>query len=879
MEYDDPPSSQLLVEPLSEREQDIIQGLSEGLTNAQLAERLFLALSTVKWYIRQLNQKLHTSNRNEIVERTQELGLLEVVEPTQSVLRPRDNLPRQTTPFVGRDAELDDIHRLIEKTEVRLLTILAPGGMGKTRVALEAVQQQINNFPDGVYFVQLQPISDVANIVSHIASSAGYPFVSDGREPKQQVLDFLANKQILLLMDNWEHLLNGVSLINEILQVAPAVKILATSREKLNLLGETVYVLQGMEFPTWETPEDALRYDAVQLLVQVAQRVKPDWQVTDDNLDYVARICKLTQGMPLGILLAMSWLDTLPIQEIAHEIQSNVDFLESEMRDMPDRQQSIRAIFDYSWDRLTEAEQRVFSKVSVFRGGFTRQAAEPITGASLRGLQGLVNKALLIRNHIGRYDVHELLRQFAEEQLKQLGDVESLQDAHMSYYMNALRDKESDLKAKRQLEALQAIDVDYQNVRLAWQRACFQRDFDTINGSIDSVFIYFIGRSLWMDGVEFFNLARESLRPAKDEALHPVFGKVLSRYYLGDDFIEQVKIAYEIAQEQDDLVEMGRNLSLLSIHASIQNDAKMFQHYTEKTFSTLRQSGDSFWLTIALGAACYNYVHIGETDQAHSYATEELTLAQANQNFMSIAHAFNMLMSIELIRGNYDVAKRYIDEAIYVGRLLANGGLGLNLCLIAFMYLYSGEPSSVQVYIQEAHAIGKDLNSNQIIGFAQGLTIALRTYQGRYAEAWTLSDICLENVGIHRDKALLRLFIGLCACGVGEVEQAIPHFLGCIEYARSLNSTHVLTISLSIPAMIFASRGETVRATELASYCYNHSSSVKAYWDIDPLFNQLLRDLESESGKDNFQTAWEQGKSLDLDTVVQELVDEFGGAN
>ena len=225
------------LDALNDRELELIPLLAEGLSNKEIAERLFLAPSTVKWYVRQLNSKLGTVSREEIAERAEQFGLMGAKQAEQTYLRPRSNLPRQTTTFIGRDHELEEIHQIIEREDVRLLTILAPGGMGKTRVALEAAEQQMNHYPDGVYFVPLQPISSPDAIIPQIAASTFFRFQEDARSQRQQVLDFLSDKRMLLCMDNWEHLLEGAPLINEILRAAPDVKIMATSREKLNLIG------------------------------------------------------------------------------------------------------------------------------------------------------------------------------------------------------------------------------------------------------------------------------------------------------------------------------------------------------------------------------------------------------------------------------------------------------------------------------------------------------------------------------------------------------------------------------------------------------------------------------------------------------------------
>ena len=396
--------------------------------------------------------------------------------PTPSLSLPKHNLPAQVTPFVGREEELTELGRLLADATVRLVTVLGPGGMGKTRLGLAHAEQELGQFQNGVYFVALAPLSEPKQIVTAIAEATGYPFQADARSPKQQILDFLQPKQTLLVLDNFEHLLVGATLVSEILQTAPKVKLLITSRERLKLSGETIFVLQGLDFPDWETPEDALTYSAVKLFVQSAKRAQPGFELLADDLHYVARICRLTQGMPLGIVLAGAWLEMLSPQEIATELSQNLDLLETDLDDVPARQRSIRTVFDYAWERLTENEQTVLMKASVFRDGFIREAAQAVTRASLRVLMSLVNKSLLQRDGEGRYQIHELLRQYAVEKLPQFETIaKDTRNQHCGYYSAFLGNHDENLKGENQQSALAALDLDIENARIAWQWAVKQK--------------------------------------------------------------------------------------------------------------------------------------------------------------------------------------------------------------------------------------------------------------------------------------------------------------------------------------------------------------------------------------------------------------------
>ena len=387
---------------------------------------------------------------------------------------PRHNLPAQTTAFVGREEELAEINTRLQDPACRLLTLLGPGGIGKTRLALRLAEDLIEAepacFEHGVFFVSLAPFRRAEGVVPAVAEALGYSFrteVEGGTRttPRRQLLDYLRRKQLLLVMDNYEHLLadgtprggesgsDGTGFVTDVLSTAPGVKILVTSRSGLRVQGEHLYPLTGLQVPDamLRSPADdwqTLRgYSAVELFRQGARQARPDFELRSADMVHVARICRLVQGMPLGILLAAAWVGMLTPEEIAAEIQQSFDFLESDLRDVPLRQRSIRAAFDHSWRLLDEREREVFRGLSVFCGGFTREAAWEVVGASLRDLMSLVHKSLLLPSSPGRYGLHELLRQYAAERLDLAPEQEEgVQERHCSFYSAALEPWAGELK-------------------------------------------------------------------------------------------------------------------------------------------------------------------------------------------------------------------------------------------------------------------------------------------------------------------------------------------------------------------------------------------------------------------------------------------------
>ncbi len=341
-----------------------------------------------------------------------------------------------------------ELQQLLASPDVRLITILGAGGMGKSHLAQELAWRCRAHTGAGVFFVALAAVTDAEGMILAVIDALGYPLQADRRAPEQQLLDYLHRKQLLLVLDNFEHLLTAAGLVNDLLRAAPGVKILVTSRAPLQLSGETHYVLGSLAYPAQAATTAAVDYGAVALFIACARRLRPTFAPNADELSAIVCICRLVEGMPLGILLAASWIPLLSLQTIADEISHNLDFLEAELRDLPARHHSLRAVFTQSWQRLGETERTVFMRLAVFRRGFTRQAAESVAGASLPTLRVLVNQSLLQVEQGERYTLHELLRQYAAAELAAAQQSTATHARHCAYYLDWLAQRAAILQAR-----------------------------------------------------------------------------------------------------------------------------------------------------------------------------------------------------------------------------------------------------------------------------------------------------------------------------------------------------------------------------------------------------------------------------------------------
>jgi predicted ATPase len=818
-------------------------------------------------------------------ETVRKIGSKVGVDRQQPAL-PRHNLPAQITPFIGREIELAELAVLLAGADERLVTIVGSGGMGKTRLALAAAEASLatDHFPHGVYFVSLAPLNEVGHIISAIAEVVGCVIEAEGQvgqSTSAQLLSYLRKRALLLVLDNFEHLLDGATLVADILQTASQVQILATSRERLHLRGEQLFPVRGLSFPDWETSGRRSIDTAVQLFIQSARRVRPHFEPTDDDLTALTRICRLVEGMPLGIELAAGWVELLSLAEIGVEIQRSLDFLVTEARNVPDRQRSMRAVFDSSWQRMSEGEQQRFAQFSVFRGGFTRPAAEAVTGASLRLLSALVNKSLLqFEPATGRYQIHELLRQYAGEKLAAAGQTTQARDLHAAYFVGFLQQQEAALKGQGHRQAKAAIAADFENVRLAWLWVVERRDYSTLERAIESLY-WFLHQDLqrYQAGQQLFQTGRERLTPTEGEMPHPVWGKLLARVlpYGSGEFESPAQVepwveqALQIAAAANDEGEMAFCHWTLGRVRMILGDLTQAKDNLEHGLRYYRQVGDKFYLAWTFNMLAKIHNRQGQNRQMVDYYQQALGL-HTELAISEVHILFDLGLAFGLRVGDYQAAEAHLRTAYQISQADDSpSNMAGALIYLSRVLAAKGDFEAAQSAALESLAIA-EANSLEYRGLQARMDLGLRAYErGDFEQALAyLSQVQARSTTMG-NQLRVETTMGLTMFQLGQAEKSWAFLANRLRGPVTLAGHN-----LPLGALLFNESGDPERAVSLlALFSTLHTGDLSGLVGprIASEIGSIRERLAAALAQDRFEAAWDRGQQLDLATTLRELAE------
>jgi predicted ATPase/class 3 adenylate cyclase len=749
-------------------------------------------------------------------------------------------LPSPGTSFVGRTSELEMIDGLLEDPNCRLLTLVGPGGVGKTRLALEAAARRIERYPHGVHFVPLVYVAAPEFLAPAVAEAIQFAVdaVHSGLSAQEQLLDYLSERSTLLVLDNFEHLVDAASLLGELIERAPGVELLTTSRERLNVQSEWVYDVEGLDLAVNGNGGSS----ALRLFVERAAQASPGFALDEKSRLQVLRVCRFVSGMPLGIELAASWVSMLSCAEIADEIERNVDFLATSMRDVPERHRSLRAAFDQSWRLLSDEQRDAFAQLSVFRGGFDREAASAVAGADLRLLSELASKSLVRRSEFGRYELHELLRQYAAEKLaaEPADGRPSTRERHARHYAGMLLERQDALLGPEMTVARDELRGELDNLRAALEWIVTEGDEQSALTALEA-FYTFLWMHRWFEGGETLErLARtggfdpDAPGSASDVALAAATCRIAIGARLGyDAAAEELALrCVPVLRARNLDREVGRCLCALGIGAVYRDDFSEAVSSLEQGIELVRATDDSLTEPGALMDLGFAHLLMGDLDAAGDAFEAANAVCDKLGNPILRAYGIGKLGLLA------DAERRYGDA------------LRLHL-----------EGCEVFTSVGDAAGTGYALSRASASAFGLGeYTEALRLGRAGY-EAFSESN--------HRWGLITALCrIGFAALALGDPAEAADNFGTALERAHASEAISLELLALSGIGAVLAESGKHEQAAPMLIFTLGHEQLPSAYGYARP----ALQALEAEMSADDLAAARDAAAHTTLAELVQQAL-------
>ncbi len=711
-------------DPLTAREIEILRRISTGLSDQQIADELFLSLNTVKWYNRQVYSKLGVRSRTQAIASVKGLGLLESNLSISSRQVSGHNLPAQNFLFIGRSCEIDEVKQLLHTSH--LLTLTGSGGTGKTRLALRVVAEVAEAFADGVYFVDLTPLSDHTLVAKAIAEALGV--LENPTEPLQYTLKrVLAERELLLLIDNFEHVIRAAPLVSELLVASSSLKVLVTSREPLHITGEQEYVVPPLSLPDTEvvSVQQLTASEAGLLFVRRAQMVLPHFEVSDDTAPVIGQICTRLDGLPLAIELAAARCKLFTPEALLERLVGSADnsplrMLAGSSRDSPPRQRTMRDSIEWSYNLLDDNEKRLLARLAVFRGGRSLEAIESVCSEGLSidvldGLASLVDKNLVQQKEISggepRFVMLEMIQEYARERLKASGEEETTKRRQAVYFVDLAERAEPELRLEGYEYWSGRLELDLENIRAVLEWTLSGGDVTLGVRLAGALCLFWYGNGYHIEGRRWTQQLLERLNEVSI-VFHPKF-----------------------------LISAG--------HLAFLRDLDAGMPLFVRALDTARDVGDRLQMSWAL--ALLGYTMLREPQRAMPIVEESLTLFRELNHQPGIAQALNIIGEIARFSHDSDRARRAYEECLAVSKLTGETRrIVFMYHNLAFIALHEGEAERARDLELKGLQLASTINNRLLLAEALAILAGATGKLGQPMHAARLlgaSEGALERLG------------------------------------------------------------------------------------------------------------------------------------
>jgi DNA-binding SARP family transcriptional activator/Cdc6-like AAA superfamily ATPase len=861
------------------------------------------------------------------IDRTESLNTGFLQENIRSMFA--NNLPTQPVPFVAREIELAEIATLLANPDCRLLTLAGPGGTGKSRLALKVAEEQISSYPHGVYFVSLAGIESTEFIPATILSSLSIE-PSQRYEPKNQLFSYVRDREMLLILDNFEPFFLGADLLNELLQHAPRLTLLVTSRQRVNLQSEWVFLVEGLPYPPIDSVEDIQQYGAAALFIQLTQRGRPKFALDETNQHFISHICRLVEGMPLAIILAAAWTPVLDPKGIASELEHGLDLLEADWQDLPERQRSMQAVFNTSWEMLTHDEKYFIQMLAVFRGGFTRQAGEKAFGIPIKSILALVHKCWVHPELGGRFYIHELIRQYAIKKMQaDLGLWKRANEDHCAYFCQVLNKREREWHGPKQKEIFAEIGADIQNVEAAWKWALGANRLDRIEQALESLNRFYLNIGRRKDGAEACRAVVERLNEMEFREVNRETEACLLRIRAltwQGLFSDDLEVAARLFKEANTIVnrleQTGYEVRLEKANLmSAEGDVVFFSNpqvakqLVSQSASLYEMLGEEARLAEALNRLGLSAWMTGDLDQGLRLSQQCLAIMRRIGEHHGITSSMDLLAKILREKGQFDEAEQYHRECLDVSRKL--GYLHDETVILinwASTLVSAGKFTQAQSLAQDSIHLQQASKAPHAPYRYSVLARAL-LHQGEYAEArvwamrsleearrvnepliglylnhmgeinlaenrlWEALDELEESLTFTSEREQV-LIIGMSLANLGYITRALnqidrsrQYLVRCLVEVKKIGSLRTAIHALPALALLEADQGNIERANELYTLACKYPYVTNSRW-FEDIAGRHITTQSSSLPAERVSIAQEHGKLLDTwETISQWLAE------